>query len=116
MPHNVREIRHERRAILEADDAAFAFVNALSKWKGAYTLVYDGLPPNFHYWGATGAWNIVHHRKDLIAFPADWPEGKKALASDTVAFGAWNQQQRALTIALRSPGAPSDNPSRSVLH
>jgi len=104
MPHNVREIRQERRAILEADDAAFAFVDALSKWKETYTLVYDALPSGFHFWGATGAWNIVHHRKDLRAFPAEWPEGRKATASDTVVYGSWNQQQRALTIVLRSPG------------
>ena len=112
MPHNVREIRHERRAILEADDAAFGFVNALSKCKETYTLVYDGLPPNFHHWGATAAWNIVHNSRDLRAFPADWPEGKKAMASETVVYGAWNTQKQTLAIALRSPDSPSDTPSK----
>lgn len=108
MPHNVREIRHERRAILEADDAAFAFVDALSKWTGTYTLVYDGLPPNFHYWGATGAWNIVHRRQDLRAFPADWPDASKAMASDTVVYGTWNPQNQTLTLRLRSPSTVTE--------
>ena len=112
MPHNVREIRHERRAILEADDAAFAFVDALGKWTahnpGSYPLIYDALPPNFHYWGATGAWNIVHHRKDLSAFPADWPEAKKAVNSDVVVYGTWNQQAQTLTLNLRPPSTATE--------
>lgn len=110
MPHNVRDIRHERRAILEADDAAFAFVDALSKWTGTQTLVYDALPQGFNYWGATGAWNIVHHRKDLTAFPAAWAEGKKALTAETVAYGVWNPGTRKLTLKLHSPSAATEPP------
>jgi hypothetical protein len=106
MPHNVREIRHERRAVLEADDAAFAFVDALGKWTARHpdptTLIYQGQPLGFNFWGPSGAWNIIHHRKDLVAFPSDWPQAAKAISSGTVAYGTWNQERNQLTIELRA--------------
>jgi hypothetical protein len=117
MPHNVRAIRHERRTVLEDDDAAFAFVDALAKWTAlhpdATTLIYQGQPPGFNFWGPSGAWNIIHHRKDLVAFPSDWPQAAKAMSSGTVAYGTWNQERNQLTIELRaSNGTTSETRGR----
>ncbi len=108
MPFNMREIRHEKRAILDRDDQAFAFVDAIGKWvhrtPAIETFVYDGVPTGFHQWGVAGAWDIAHGRLGLPAFYASWPEGQKALAGETVAYGSWDPVHRRLAIRIRRPG------------
>jgi hypothetical protein len=108
MPFNLRELRHERRATLDADDRAFAFVDAVQKWAArnpdVRTFVFDGAPPGFHDWGVTGAWNIVHKRLDLPALFSGSPEGRKAMATGAVAYGSWDARSGRLTIRARPPG------------
>jgi len=108
MPFNLRQWHDERRAKLALDDQVFSFVDTVGKFAARNpdirTFVYDGIPPGFHAWGAAAAWDIAHHQIDLPAFFALWPEGKKALAGQTVAFGSWDTQRRQLTILARPPG------------
>lgn len=113
MPFNFRQLSQERRAKLDLDDQVFSFVDTLGKFAGQnpdiVTFVYDGVPPGFHDWGVAGAWNVVHYRIessariDLPALFSGWPEGGKALAQQTVAYGSWDYQRRQLTISLRPP-------------
>jgi hypothetical protein len=102
MPFNVRQIHRESRATLAADDQAFSFVDTMEKWVARRPepgiFVYDGAPAGFHHWGITAAWNIVHHASGLRALFADWPEGRKALAEESVAFGAWDGKKNELRI------------------
>jgi hypothetical protein len=108
MPFNLGQLRHERRAKLDLDDQVFSFVDTTQKFAarnpGILTFVYNGVPSGFHDWGAAGAWGIAHHQIDLPAFYAEWPEGGKALAGQTVAFGSWDHRRRQLTISVRPPG------------
>jgi len=108
MPFNLRQLRHERRATLDVDDRIFAFVDPIGKWvernPDIDTLVYDGVPPGFHYWGVTGAWNIAHGQIDLPAFFFNWAEGRKALDEQTVAYASWDPRRGQLTISVREPG------------
>jgi hypothetical protein len=107
MPFNIRHLRQEQRAALDLDDRAFAFVNTLEQWTARNpnidTFVYDGAPPGFHHWGVTAAWNLAHHQLGKQAFFAEWPAGQKALAEQTVAFGAWHAPTNRLTITLKRP-------------
>jgi hypothetical protein len=107
MPFNLRQLRHERRATLEADDQAFAFVDTVEKWvrrnPDVSTFVYDGMPPGFHAWGVTGAWNIVHGQIELQALFAGWPETDKILPTQTVAYGVWDARRKLLAISVRPP-------------
>lgn len=107
MPFNLRQIRHERRATLDADDRNFTYVDTIEKWveqnPGIDTFVYDGVPPGFHDWGVTGAWNIAHGQIDLPVLYFKWPESKKALAEETVAYGYWNPRNQQLTISVHPP-------------
>ena len=63
MPWNFRELRHEKRAKLAADDEAYTFVAGIMRWGVKHpqvdTLIYDGVPVNFHlkkkwWWGGGG--------------------------------------------------------------
>lgn len=107
MPFNIRQIHHESRATLAADDQAFTFVDSMEKWvvrhPGPGTFVYDGVPAGFHHWGVTAAWNIVHHGSGLQALFAASPEGMKALASESVAYGTWDARRGELMIEMRPP-------------
>jgi hypothetical protein len=108
MPFNVRQVRHERKAKLDFDDRTFAFVNAIDTWAAqnpeVNTFVYDGVPPGFHDWGVTGAWNLAHNRIDLRALYIKWPETGNVLTRETVAYGSWDQKRRMLRISIRPPG------------
>lgn len=108
MPFNLRQLRDERRAKLALDEQVFSFVDTVGRFAArnpdVLTFVYDSIPPGFHAWGAAGAWSIAHRQIDLPAVYAGWPEGRKALAGQTVAFGSWDYQRRQLTIAVRPPG------------
>jgi hypothetical protein len=108
MPFNIRQLSHERRTKLALDDRVFSFVDTVGKFAvrnpDILTFVYDGTPPGFHDWGAAGAWSIAHHQINLPAWYVLWPEGKKALAGQTVAFGSWDDRRGQLTISVRPPG------------
>ena len=115
MPWNYRELRHEKRAKLDADDQAYTFVSRIIGWGVRHpeveTLVYDGVPVNFHHWGTTAAWNMAHHagpfrdqRFGPHAFFHDWPEGAAAMKSQTVAYAHWDGSH--ITIKTHSPGDP----------
>jgi hypothetical protein len=108
MPFNLAHWRQEKRTKLARDDQVFSFVDAAGRFAqrnpDILTFVYDGVPPGFHDWGAAGAWSIVHHRIDLRSAYAGSQEGKKALATQTVAFGSWDYQRGQLTISVRPPG------------
>ena len=115
MPLNYRELRHQKRAKLDADDQAYTFVSQIIRWgvknPELDTLVYDGAPVNFHHWGATAAWNMAHHvgpfrdqRFGPHAFFHDWPEGVAAMKSQTVAYAHWDGSH--ITIKTHSPGDP----------
>ena len=107
MPFNVRQVRHERRPKLELDDQIFSFVDPIGRFATQHpdilTFVYDGVPPGFHNWGVTGAWNIAHRQLDLPALYFTWPEGRKALVAQTVAYGSWDPRRRQLTISVHPP-------------
>jgi hypothetical protein len=107
MPFNLRQLRIERRAKLDLDGQIFSFVDPIGRFAernpGITTFVYDGVPPGFHDWGVAGAWNITHHHIDLPALFSNWPDGRKALAGQAVAYGSWDYQRRQLTISLRPP-------------
>lgn len=107
MPFNLDQLHREKHIALDNDDQAFAYVESIAKFArqnpAVTTLVYDGVPPNFHHWGVTGAWNIVHRQIDLPAFFMDWPETGKVLAEQTVAYGNWNYPHRQLFISLHTP-------------
>jgi hypothetical protein len=108
MPFNVRQVRDERRATLESDDRAFSFVDALMKWGEQNpeigTFVYDGIPAGFNDWGVAAAWSIAHKGADLPALFVNWPEGRKALAGQTVAYGQWDPRRLQLNIRERPRG------------
>jgi hypothetical protein len=109
MPFNMRQLRHERNEKLARDDQAFAFVSEVLNWTahnpGTSTFVYDGAPDGFHFWGVTAAWEIAHHTAGpLPVWPASQPEGRKALATERVAFGVWDREKRELVIRVRTAG------------
>lgn len=108
MPWNFRELRHEKRAKLAADDEAYTFVAGIMRWGVKHpqvdTLIYDGVPVNFHHWGATAAWNMAHHRRGPHAFYFDWREAVAAMKSETVAYAHWDGVS--ITIKTHSPGDP----------
>ena len=95
MPFNFHQLRRERLAKLDRDDRIFAFVDSIEKFAArnpdVLRFVYDGMPQGFHDWGVAGAWDIAHSRLDLHALNAVWPEGKQALARQTVAYGSWDR-------------------------
>jgi hypothetical protein len=107
MPFNLNQLHREKHTALDNDDQAFAYVDSIAKFARqnpvVTTLVYDGVPPNFHHWGVTGAWNLVHRQIDLPALFIGWPETKKVLAEQTVAYGNWNYPHRQLFISLHPP-------------
>jgi hypothetical protein len=108
MPFNLRQWHDERRAKLALDDQIFSFVDSTQSFAArnpaVLTFVYDGIPSGFHAWGAAAAWSIAHHQIELPAFFVLWPEGKRALGTQTVAFGSWDRQRPQLTISVRPPG------------
>jgi hypothetical protein len=107
MPFNIRQLRQEGRAILDADDQIFAFVDAMAKFAGRQpdilTFIYDGRPANFHDWGVKGAWSIIHRQVDRPAFYVFQPGASSALASQTVAYGSWDGRRHILDISIQSP-------------
>jgi hypothetical protein len=107
MPFNVHHLHKEQSAKLAADDEAFLFVDAINHWvaknPAVATLVYDRPPRGYHHWGPTAAWNIAHHTLGLPAYFIDWPQAKKALASETVAYGAWNAKTNQFVLSTRVP-------------
>jgi hypothetical protein len=107
MPFNLKQLRHERRAMLDSDDRIFAYVDTIGKWveqnPDINAFVYDGVPPGFHDWGVTGAWNIAHKQIELPAFYFNWPESKKTLGEQTVAYGTWDPRRGRLSIVIHSP-------------
>lgn len=108
MPWNYRELRHEKRAKLAADDEAYTFVAHIMRWAVKHpevdTLIYDGVPVNFHHWGVTAAWNIAHHRTGEHAFFSGWPQAAAPMKSETVAYAHWDSGQ--ITVKTHSPGDP----------
>jgi hypothetical protein len=108
MPFNIRQLIHERRAKLESDDRIFAFVDPLAKWvehnPNINALVYNGVPPGFHDWGVTGAWNIAHRQIGLPALFSSSPDATKAMMEQTVAYGSWDFQQQRFTLVVHRPG------------
>ena len=97
MPFNMRELRRESREKLERDDQAFAFVSEILTWTKhnpeALTFVFDGEPEGFQHWGVRAAWDIAHHAAGPVrVWFIDWPERKRALATETVAVG-WHMGQ-----------------------
>jgi hypothetical protein len=109
LPFNLDQLHREKHTALDYDNQAFAYVDSMAKFvrqnPSVTTLVYDGSPPNFHQWGVTGAWNIVHRQIDLPTLFIDAPETGKVLAEQTVAYGNWNYPHRQLIITLR-PAKP----------
>ena len=107
MPFNLDQLHREKHTALDNDEQAFAYVDSMAKFvrqnPSVTTFVYDGVPPNFHHWGVTGAWNIIHGQLDLRALFVDWPETGKAMAEHTVAYGNWNYPRRQLIISLHQP-------------
>jgi hypothetical protein len=107
MPFNLNQLHRERHTVLDNDEQAFAYVDSIAKFArqnpAVTTLVYDGVPPNFHHWGVTGAWNIVHRQIELPALFIEWPGTAKVLAEQTVAYGNWDYPRRQLFITLRTP-------------
>ena len=115
MPWNFRELRHDKRAKLAADDEAYTFVSQIMQWgvkhRDVETLIYEGVPVNFHHWGTTAAWNIAHrvgpfrdHRFGPHAFWFDSPEATAAMKSETVAYAHWDGLS--ISIKTHSPGDP----------
>jgi len=115
MPWNVRELRHQKRAKLAADDEAYTFVSSIIRWGVKHpdveTLIYEGVPANFHHWGTVAAWNMAHHvgpfrdqRFGPHAFWFDSPEATEAMKSETVAYAHWDHRE--ITIKIHSPGEP----------
>jgi hypothetical protein len=108
MPVNLNVLHAEQAAKLVADDEAFAFVDAMNVWvrknPAIDTLVYDKPPGAYHDWGVAGAWSIAHGTMKLPAYYVGWPEAKKALASETVAFAAWDAKAQRLLLSARRPG------------
>ncbi len=106
MPFNLTEARHFQHAKLAADDEVFAFVDTVNRWvaknPSIRTFVYDGVPPSFHHWGVTAAWNIAHHGLNMPAYFSGWPEAENALANENVAYGAWNTKANRIELALRT--------------
>jgi hypothetical protein len=107
MPFNLNQLHRERHAVLDNDDQAFAYVDSIAKFArqnpDITVFVYDGVPPGFHHWGVTGAWNIIHSQRDLPALFIDWQGTGKVLAERTVAYGTWNYPHRQLIISRRPP-------------
>jgi hypothetical protein len=108
MPINLRVLHAEQGAKLVADDEAFAFVEAMNGWvrknPGIDTLIYDRPPGAYHDWGVAGAWSIAHRTMKLPAFYIGWPQAKKALASQTVAYATWDAKVQRLALSVRAPG------------
>jgi hypothetical protein len=104
---NLHVLRKEQRTTLTMEDGNYAFVEAVNKWAAtrpaATTLIYDGLPAGFHFWGATAAWNIAHDGSGLAAYASGTPEAKKALAAEVVAYGEWDPKNNRLVLTTRTP-------------
>ena len=109
MPVNLRNLRNEQRVKLAADNEARIFVGAINHWVAGNpdirTLVYDRPPGGYHHWGVTGAWNIAHHAVGMPAYYVEWPQAKKALADDTVAYATWDSETKRLVVRTRTPGS-----------
>ncbi len=107
MPFNVHRLRAEQRAKLAGDDEAFAYVDSINRWVTANpavnVLVYDGLPRIYYHWGVTAAWNIAHRAIGMPAYYFEWPDGKKALTSQIVAYGKWDSAAGRLALSSRAP-------------
>jgi hypothetical protein len=105
MPLNLHDLQSEQRAKLAADDEAYASVSAINRWAAKNpaigTLVYDRAPGAYHHWGVTAAWNIAHQALGMPAYFIDWPEAKRALASQPVAYGAWDTKTSRLVLTLK---------------
>lgn len=107
MPMNLHVLHAEQGAKLTADDDAFAFVDAVNGWvrrnPGVETLVYNRPPGAYHDWGVAAAWNIAHRKLNLPALYMNSPQGKKAMASETVAYATWNASAQQLVLIVRRP-------------
>ena len=107
MPLNLHVLRAEQRTTLAMEDANYAFVEAINKWAAtspaATTLIYDGLPGGFHFWGATAAWNIAHEGSGLAAYASGTPEANKALATQVVTYGEWDAKNNRMVLTTRTP-------------
>lgn len=98
---NVRQLRHERKTTLALDDQAFAYVSEIVNWSArnpeVTTLVYDGLPDNFHEWGTIGAWKIAHRTAGpMPVWSADSVGGESA--TGIFAAATWDSQRRSLLL------------------
>lgn len=107
MPLNLHVLFAAQRAKLTADDEAYVFVDAINHWVAKnphiVTLVYDRAPGAYHHWGPTAAWNLAHHALGMPAYFADWPQATQAMASEPVAYAAWDAQTNQLAIRVRTP-------------
>ncbi len=108
LPWNVRQIWRESKTKLADDDQAAVYVQKVLVWAPKHpeirTYIFNGLPGAYHHWGAVAAWNLAHHTVGFPAFAADWPDAKKALATETVAVGTWHRESATLDIQIHSPG------------
>ena len=99
---------NERHATLDRDAQIASVVSSMKAFAetnpALRTLVFESAPPGFHDWGVIAAWNLVHHEFDWPVLWSGSPEGKAALATETVAYGSWNPQSNQLAILLRAPG------------
>jgi hypothetical protein len=64
VPWNYPRLRKNRRDTLAADADARAYVSALEAFqqssKAPRVFLYDGLPPNFNWWGVDGALRFLY--------------------------------------------------------
>ena len=116
LPWNVWVMRQEQQEVLTAGDNIASFAAPIERFARRHpeirTLVYDSLPPTFHHWGATGAWNYGHRTLGLLALPMTTPQAIEALNKETVAVGRWNAQSRRMRIVLHAPLQPGDSGPR----
>ncbi|MCU1329561.1 MAG: hypothetical protein JWN34_4931 [Bryobacterales bacterium] len=107
LPWNVLQVRKEQREVLRQDDVAAAFVESLEAWVRTHpsvqTLVYEGMPGEYHHWGITGIWNILHKGSGMKALFRDWPEAREALNSGPVAYVRWDNVARKAVVSIHSP-------------
>jgi hypothetical protein len=62
------------------------------------------MPGEYHRWGVTGIWNILHNNANgMQALSLDTPEGKEALASQPVGYVQWDSVASKAAISIHSP-------------
>ncbi len=107
LPWNYAALREYRVKKLADDADARAYVDQLTA--SAATLlqipvfIYDGFPPSLHPWGINGALRYLHSDTDLTFRSLRDPDAQGLIRSPAVAILTWNQGQRKLAIAARTP-------------